>query len=757
MMIVVASRRSTVHWASLAFSVVCLTAFAIWLVLQLSRGDLDRGDKLASIISMSVTVVTLPISVVAIVVSVRQAQPATASLSPAARLDAMAEALAISVRAQWKAEEKVRRVHDPFPLPVRWTNAPEHLVDHWAKINGGPDRPEPIILDGHGDDIVDTFNRVPSGRLVVLGRAGAGKTILTSRFALTLLAHRSVPVPVIFQLGSWNPATRSLRDWQTDQLITTYPILAERDGTGATIAAQLLATGRILPVLDGFDEISQGLRVDAINGINADLRRGDRLLMTSRPEEYVTAVRAGDVLSAAAVARLGDLTVDDLADYLPLTLRKVDVHSGRSKWDPVLERMRAGSVLTQVLATPLMVALARAIFSDTNSNPAELIDITSPEDLEERLLAGFVPAVYSGGGDRYGAHDARRWLEFLAGHLRRTGTYDLAWWGLTFAAPRLVVAVGTGLVITTMTWLALGTPAWLGTWPGDSRGQWLVATLGTSLVGFTLGGVVIGRRRGLRRSPARVRLKIRGRLGLVVHDLVRGLHSWGSMAWIGFWLIGGVLFGAGGGAITGSVVGMLVGGGGGLAVGVGTWFVAVTVRALGAPVDPTETVSPQALLRTDRGTGLREGLAFGMAVSTVLWLGMWVCFEPGTGLRFGLVFGHGVWLFTWLVTLVGLAFAWTFSVTVWGPWLFARFWLSLTGRLPWSVMTFLADAHRRGVLRQAGGVYQFRHARLQDYLATAGGYRPGHASTPERPTQEDGTGSAAATASVGGEAAGDTG
>ena len=30
---------------------------------------------------------------------------------------------------------------------------------------------------------------------------------------------------------------------------------------------------------------------------------------------------------------------------------------------------------------------------------------------------------------------------------------------------------------------------------------------------------------------------------------------------------------------------------------------------------------------------------------------------------------------------------------------------------------FLADTHRRAVLRQAGVVYQFRHARLQDDLA----------------------------------------
>jgi hypothetical protein len=32
---------------------------------------------------------------------------------------------------------------------------------------------------------------------------------------------------------------------------------------------------------------------------------------------------------------------------------------------------------------------------------------------------------------------------------------------------------------------------------------------------------------------------------------------------------------------------------------------------------------------------------------------------------------------------------------------------------------FLEDAHRRGVLRQAGALYQFRHASLHDRLAQA--------------------------------------
>lgn len=41
----------------------------------------------------------------------------------------------------------------------------------------------------------------------------------------------------------------------------------------------------------------------------------------------------------------------------------------------------------------------------------------------------------------------------------------------------------------------------------------------------------------------------------------------------------------------------------------------------------------------------------------------------------------------------------------------------MRGKAPLRLMRFLADAHRRAVLRQAGAVYQFRHASLQDNLA----------------------------------------
>ncbi len=38
------------------------------------------------------------------------------------------------------------------------------------------------------------------------------------------------------------------------------------------------------------------------------------------------------------------------------------------------------------------------------------------------------------------------------------------------------------------------------------------------------------------------------------------------------------------------------------------------------------------------------------------------------------------------------------------------------GTLPIRVLPFLEDAYHRQILRRVGRVYQFRHARIQDYL-----------------------------------------
>ncbi|MGH8572906.1 MAG: XRE family transcriptional regulator, partial [Gammaproteobacteria bacterium] len=423
------------------------------------------------------------------------------------------------------------------------------------------------------------------------------------------------------------------------------------DVTDRTVAEQLLATGRVMPVLDGFDEITSGLRADAIVGINAALRTGDQLLLTSRPAEYAAAVKAGDVLTSAAVVMLTDLTGKEVRSYLPLTTRKAGDGTVGTKWDPVLKRSydSAGATeLAEVLSTPLMVALARAIFSDTDADPAELLELTSATELEDRLLAGFIPAVYSRvhhSSQPCSAADAHHYLGFLANHLRKLGTYDLAWWQLVAATPRILVGLASGLMIAFMVLFGTWTLGLLGTWTNNGHTAWLVAGVVVAVMCGAAGGSIIGVGLRVRPSPARIRLRIdSSQLVRVRHDLALGFRSWRTMIWFLAWSGSGAAFGLVATRLLNSQNAVAAGLAAGLIAGTGIWLVITVVRALGRPVDPTDTISPAELMNTDRTTALHQGLIIGIGSATVMWLVISIAFEPAFGLPLEAVFPNGIWL-----------------------------------------------------------------------------------------------------------------
>lgn len=69
-------------------------------------------------------------------------------------------------------------------------------------------------------------------------------------------------------------------------------------------------------------------------------------------------------------------------------------------------------------------------------------------------------------------------------------------------------------------------------------------------------------------------------------------------------------------------------------------------------------------------------------------------------------------------TPVVVVFVLLFLFTAWGRFILARLCFAMTRQLPWHLMTFLDDAHRRGILRQAGAVYQFRHVEIRNSLVS---------------------------------------
>jgi hypothetical protein len=197
----------------------------------------------------------------------------------------------------------------------------------------------------------------------------------------------------------------------------------------------------------------------------------------------------------------------------------------------------------------------------------------------------------------------------------------------------------------------------------------------------------------------------------------------------------------------------------GLAIGVLVW--------LDTPLDANRVSSPATVLANDRTAALSFTLSF--MVSLGLFYGIALALTPDEaaaeifGGRFDLELGLGGGLAsallgrylvrnpgslayglagavigglilpsaasTALALVTGILFGLAVGLTVclaraWGAFAFTRLWLASRGRIPLEYMGFLDDAHRRGVLRQVGAVYQFRHARLQERLAVRGAKDP---------------------------------
>ncbi|MEU6197041.1 hypothetical protein [Streptomyces sp. NPDC047061] len=127
-------------------------------------------------------------------------------------------------------------------------------------------------------------------------------------------------------------------------------------------------------------------------------------------------------------------------------------------------------------------------------------------------------------------------------------------------------------------------------------------------------------------------------------------------------------------------------------------------RALSVPSDTLRATGPGSSLRTDRTASFTRGGVVALLVACVC---VPVVLLPGD-------WGGLVHVGTQLWLPLGTT---AVALSAWGRFAVARVWLGVTGRLPWRLMAFLDDAHRRGVLRRSGAYFEFRHLRLQSHMA----------------------------------------
>ncbi|MFK0295106.1 EF-hand domain-containing protein [Streptomyces sp. NPDC090442] len=658
-----------------------------------------------------------------------------------------ADVLASVVRARLQHEVEQLGLTDR-DLPVYWRPVLEETPDHKgiqnAQVEESPT--PPLSPTGQGDEITAALEQAKSHWLMVLGRAGSGKSALALRFALARLKARPAthdsPVPVIFSLGSWNPETASLRKWLIGQLERDHNFLAAASPSGKTWAAALVGADYVLPILDGFDEIAIGLRKSALRELN---KCGLPLLVTSRYTEFKSAREETHVEPSATAIELIDLDLDDSIKYLQeatgTTLPASTTVTPRSGWTYVLTELRYRrhtphvANLAAVLTTPLMVTLARFVY-ESELDPSDLLKADrfgTREALENHLLDAFVTTAYerflSDESDKPEAPEhrsrnterARRWLGYLAAHLTELKTPDIEWWrlGTTVRLRWLMLRVGVTLFAASglVAGLVYGFEGWLVYGP----------TYGLTSAGVTgpLDGLGLGLTFGLMHGfvtrmkvggpmfkPSLMRISLRGRTRDEAKTRLRKSFCPRVMGGLAGGLLFGVVWALGSAALS-AVLGypalmIALATGQLLAAGIGLGLAMGLIAALGAgfetaiPID--ERALPSDLLNTNRATVLKQLLTIGLVVGA------------GYGIAFGLVTnalaGLGAGLAAGCVIALGVG-----TMTAWGRWVvLARIWLPLGGWLPRDIDAFLQDAYQRGILRRSGAVYQFRHALLQEHL-----------------------------------------
>ena len=545
-----------------------------------------------------------------------------------------------------------------------------------------------------------------------------------------------MPVPVWLTLGGWNPDASPLRDWVVGTVDRDYPDLRRR--YGAEVMGELLRGGWVALFLDGLDEMPEDLRPLALKCID-EQTRGLRFVVTSRPEEYRSAVQAGRPANTAVIELL-PVTRKAAADYL---LRD-QAGPSRQQWEKIGAYLahNPGSVAAQALDNPLTLSLARDTYARPDQDPTVLADTSkfpNVEAVREHLIDHLLVAAYP---DERQREDVLSWLGWLAYHMGTS--QDLQWWDIPSWIPewklRLTRGLATGLAIGLA--VAIGVIAF---GHAHSPPAGLYAGLAAGVVAGLASGLAARLRvrpaaeprthaPPRRPSPTRELLErplVRGIVAGLVAGNLFALAATVRGADIVFSLTSGLVVGLAAGLLAGLAFGFGARLGFGLAGAPQTlvlrrprprelaWimfppmFVPMVLNLWATPIADSRSSTPAGTYRADRRTSLIYGLVYGLAFGLLAALAAAFTNGYGQGLAYGLlsalgwglVAGLAMWLAAWLVAgqvpLVKLTEL-----------------ILIAQRQNWvRFLHLLERAFDRQVLRQAGALYQFRHAALQAHLA----------------------------------------
>ncbi len=651
------------------------------------------------------------------------------------------------------------------------------LEVRWCRADGAG-----IPLDGPSGrkrsaaDLVDLLlDEAPGRRLVVAGPSGSGKSVLVLELVLALMDRArqgATPHPLVLpRLAHEVPRgvdPRVVESWMIEQLVLDDPALgrAPADGAYTSLAEKAVRTGRVLPVIDGLDEVAGPPAVArlVVAALDRWLHQGGRpgavLAVRWEPDDEVAPARPSPC--ATAVVQPVDRTQAE-----PYLIQ----HAGGDVWRDLLDD---APQVEEAMRRPLVISLAVALYGGVVPedhavhapvpSPTELARLRADVTVTSHLMDRFLPHVFGRDAAR-----SRRWLRTVAA--REQG---LVWWELASSlsgrvrwavaavlalpgalavglvaglVPRLGVGLGAGILAAVAVaelvhhWTRTSDPS-----PTGDIGPALARGFFASVIGALATGIVAFLVLGVRDNPFQ---GIGGALGVgIAAGAVRG-----RQAAVPAGLVGGVVV-----ALTASTG---QGWPAGVIDGVAAWVAAgLAIHRYRAPlpVRRPDRIAWDAFMITMPFAGIGIGIAaanqhgsWQVGVVSGVVVGLLGGFATGTGavtlplggfaagwdatLRadrrtfvslvafsggaFGL--GAGVAVNPWVgvagFLLVGLTAG---SIrTAWPAFAVTRLGLALVSRLPLALKDFLDRALTAQVLRLTGAGYEIRHRELAEYLLGA--------------------------------------
>ncbi|HLI76035.1 MAG TPA: NACHT domain-containing protein [Acidobacteriaceae bacterium] len=567
-------------------------------------------------------------------------------------------------------------------------------------------------------DTFKTFWRSESRRLILLGPPGAGKTLLLMDLAMQsadfLGEHR--PILVRVNIAQW-------RTKQTFYDFFIHKVSSER-GLPAEIVSTLLRRQRIIPLLDGLDELDaensdhpdRGLEI--ISRLNAatpdEYPINAPIIVTCRTDYFEKLEQSQQQighevigLAGAGILKLESLKADQISNFLDSNLGA----DAQTRWTAVLNALRSSQPhVVGILGLPWRLALAFSAYQH-RGRPDILLGGEEAGAAEAELLPQFLRmAIRAQNFNRQGANNSSKlqrqwfghvardpsrvahWLKEIAGYLEMDravggGAGELLMYEIHKMVNRKLMRFIYGvcaLGVVAVTGVVISVTALSGPHPFPR-----IVAISAAVIFLASAAYVAILRPPSTPAGSTLRQFVQTPQSLL--DSTLSLLSALAASVFALGTQNAPLPRVVGGLCCGFMAGLFFG------------FVhAKRLRARGAGLQYSETPTDP----------LRGGLANSSIIGGIIGIIYTVALlASGSGLTMSILFG--------ILTLI--AFAPTFGLPIasiaWTRYKVALLILYLEHRLPWRLTTFLQWNYEVGLMRTAGLAYQFRHLRMQTWLA----------------------------------------